>query len=335
MDRVADLKVDVVKFHFDDPPNAMTAETWGAIIDQAKGILMAQSGMTADEAFDLLRKGSQRENTKLRDIAQRIVERDGRPVQAIAAPEPFALAVAEVAESELDARLDAEARRPFDLSRDLPIRAALFRTAADAHVLVLTVHHVAVDGWSVGTLFRELSELYAARVEGRDAALPPVPLQYADFAAWQRGWLQGSALERQTAYWRRALDGAPSSIDLPADRPRPAEQSFRGALHTFAVPAQVAERVRALASAEQVTPFMATLAAFAALLGRYSGASDVVVGSQVVTQLGHGQEPELAAWAGVDGGAHGPIVSPAPAAGKFGCAPALIASHPGRRRSGG
>ena len=224
-------------------------------------------------------------------LRTRIEERNGRPVQRIAAPEPFALTIAEVAESELDARLDEEARRPFDLSRDLPIRAALFRTAADAHVLALTVHHVAVDGWSVGILFRELSALYAARVEGRDAALPPVPLRYADFAAWQRGWLQGSALERQTAYWRRALDGAPSFIDLPTDRPRPAEPSFRGALHTFPVPAEAAERLRALASAEHVTPFMAMLAAFTALLGRYSGASDVVVGSPVAGRHRPESEP--------------------------------------------
>ncbi|HEX5871107.1 MAG TPA: condensation domain-containing protein, partial [Longimicrobium sp.] len=224
-------------------------------------------------------------------LRTRIEERDGRSVQLIAAPEPFALAVAQVAESELDARLDEEARRPFDLSRDLPIRAALFRTAADAHVLALTFHHVAVDGWSVGILLRELSELYAARVEGSNAVLPPVPLQYADFAAWQREWLQGSALEGQTAYWRRALDGAPASIELPADRARPAEQSFRGALHTFAVPAQAAERVRALAAAEHVTPFMATLAAFTALLGRYSGASDVVVGSPVAGRHRPESEP--------------------------------------------
>jgi amino acid adenylation domain-containing protein len=224
-------------------------------------------------------------------LRTRIVERDGKPVQRIAAPEPVALAVAEVAESELEARLDEEARRPFDLSRDLPIRAALFRTGADAHVLAVTIHHVAVDGWSFGILFRELSALYAARVEGRDAALPPVPLRYADFVAWQRGWLQGSALEAQTAYWRGALDGAPSSIELPVDRPRPAEQSFRGALHTFAVPAQVAEGVRVLTSAEQATPFMVTLAAFTALLARYSGASDVVVGSPVAGRHRPESEP--------------------------------------------
>ncbi|HEX2207305.1 MAG TPA: amino acid adenylation domain-containing protein [Longimicrobium sp.] len=224
-------------------------------------------------------------------LRTRIEERDGRPMQSIAPTEGFVLSVLDVAATEVETRLDEEARRPFDLSRDLPIRAALFRTAADDHVLALTFHHVAVDGWSAGILFRELSALYAARVEGREAALPPLPLRYADFAAWQRAWLQGDALERQTAYWRRALDGAPAEIGLPADRPRPAEQSFRGALHTFPIPVRVAGRVRAVAAAEQVTPFMATLAAFTALLGRYSGASDVVVGSPVAGRHRPESEP--------------------------------------------
>ncbi|HEU0299248.1 MAG TPA: amino acid adenylation domain-containing protein, partial [Longimicrobium sp.] len=213
-------------------------------------------------------------------LRTRIAERDGRPVQAIAAPAPFLLPVTGLAGEELGAWLDEEAGRPFDLSRDLPIRAALFRTAADAHLLSLSFHHVAVDGWSVGILFRELSALYAARVEGREDALPPAALQYADFAAWQRAWLQGSALEAQTAYWRRALEGA-ATLELPTDRPRPAQQSFRGALHAFPIPQTVVEGVRRLAETEHVSPFMATLAAFQALLGRYAGQEDVVVGSPV------------------------------------------------------
>jgi amino acid adenylation domain-containing protein len=213
-------------------------------------------------------------------LRTRIVERDGRPVAAIAAPEPFALAVAPVAEDELEARVEAETARAFDLSRDLPIRAALFRIAADRHVLALTLHHAAADGWSIGILLRELPALYAERAEGREAALPPLPVQYADYAAWQRAWLRGDALQAQTAYWRRALDGA-APLELPTDRPRPAQQSFRGALHTFRVPPEVAERARALAGTEHVTPFMATLAVFQALLGRYAGQDDVVVGTPV------------------------------------------------------
>ncbi|HEX6370148.1 MAG TPA: amino acid adenylation domain-containing protein [Longimicrobium sp.] len=213
-------------------------------------------------------------------LRTRIVDRDGRPAAELDAPAEFALAVAEVAEEELDARVEAEAGRAFDLSRDLPIRAALFRTAADTHVLALTLHHVAADGWSIGILLRELPALYAARAEGRDGALPPPGVQYADYAAWQRGWLEGDALKAQAAYWRRALEGA-ATLELPADRPRPAQQSFRGALHTFRIPPEVAERARALAGTEHVTPFMATLAAFQALLGRYAGQDDVVVGTPV------------------------------------------------------
>jgi amino acid adenylation domain-containing protein len=213
-------------------------------------------------------------------LRTRVAERDGHPSAEVDAPVPFALAVSEVAENEVEARVEEETGRAFDLSRDLPIRAALFRTAAARHVLVLTLHHVAVDGWSIGILLRELPALYTARVDGREAELPPLPLEYADYAAWQRGWLNGDALRAQTAYWRRALNGA-APLELPTDRPRPAQQSFRGALHTFRIPPAVAERVRALAGAEHVTPFMATLAAFQTLLGRYAGQDDVVVGSPV------------------------------------------------------
>jgi amino acid adenylation domain-containing protein len=213
-------------------------------------------------------------------LRTRIIDQDGRPRAAVAAPEPFALSVAEVAGGELEARVEEETGRAFDLSRDLPIRAALFRTAADAHVLVLTLHHVAADGWSIGILLRELPALYAARVEGREADLPPLPLQYADFAAWQRGWLSGDALQAQAAYWRRALAGT-ATLELPTDRPRPPQQSFRGALHTFRIAPEVAERARALCATEHATPFMAALAAFQALLGRYAGQDDVVVGSPI------------------------------------------------------
>jgi amino acid adenylation domain-containing protein len=214
-------------------------------------------------------------------LRTRITERDGRPVQRIAAPEPFRLPVAGVAEDGLDAALGAETGAGFDLAADLPIRARLFRIDPERHVLALTFHHVAVDGWSIGILLRELAALYTARREGRDAALPPPALQYADFAAWQRRWLHGETLERQMGFWRRQLAGAPAGLELPTDRPRPAQQSYRGALHFFDVPREVGEALAAFTAAEQVTTFMAALAAFAALLGRYAGQDDVVVGSPV------------------------------------------------------
>ncbi|HEX6909063.1 MAG TPA: amino acid adenylation domain-containing protein, partial [Longimicrobium sp.] len=214
-------------------------------------------------------------------LRTRIAERDGRPVQRIAGPLPIGLPVLDVAQDEVDARLETETRAPFDLAADLPIRGRLFRIAPDRHVLALTLHHVAVDGWSLGIVLRELSALYAARAGGRDAELPPPALQYADFAAWQRRWLSGATLARQVEFWRGRLAGAPAALELPADRPRPAAQSFRGAMHVFDLPPETAARLAAFTGEEHVTPFMAGLAAWKALLGRYAGVDDVVVGSPI------------------------------------------------------
>ncbi|HLM66009.1 MAG TPA: condensation domain-containing protein, partial [Longimicrobium sp.] len=225
-------------------------------------------------------------------LRTRIGEREGRPVQRIAAPEPFALRVEDAADdAELEARLGAETGAGFDLASDLPIRAVLYRSAPDAHVLAVTMHHVATDGWSIGILLHDLQAFYAARLAGTDAHLPPLPLQYADFAAWQRRWLRGGTLARQMDFWRRQLAGAPATLELPTDRPRPPRQSFRGAVHGFYVPDEVARGVAAFAAAEQVTVFMASLAAFAALLGRYAGQDDVVVGSPIAGRHRAESEP--------------------------------------------
>jgi amino acid adenylation domain-containing protein len=214
-------------------------------------------------------------------LRTRIEERGGKPVQRIAPPAPFDLRLVDVGEDGVEAAVDAETRAGFDLANDLPVRAALFRVSPERHVLVLTMHHVATDGWSIGLIQRDLAAFYAARVEGSEAGLAPLPLQYADFAAWQRRWLRGAALEAQTGFWRRQLHNAPAMLELPTDRPRPPRQSFRGTLHRFTLPAHVADGVHALATAEQVTPFMATLAAFTALLQRYTGQDDIVVGTPI------------------------------------------------------
>src|SRR5207253_1839786 len=123
----------------------------------------------------------------------------------------------------------------FDLAHDRLLRVALLRLAADQHVLVLAMHHIVSDGWSIGVLVREVEALYAAFAQGRPSPLPELPVQYADYAVWQRRWLADGALERQLAYWTRQLAGAPAALELPTDRPRPAVPSFRGAVHHFTI----------------------------------------------------------------------------------------------------
>ncbi|HYH79782.1 MAG TPA: amino acid adenylation domain-containing protein [Longimicrobium sp.] len=183
---------------------------------------------------------------------------------------------------ELEAKRIAgeDARTPFDLAGALPIRWALVRLAADDHLLLLNIHHIVADGWSLGVLFRELGTLYRAAVEGEPSPLPPLPIQYADYAVWQRARLDGAALEQELAWWRGRLQGA-ATLALPTDRPHPPVQSFHGASIPFALPAALSEAVDRLAREEGATPFMVYLAAFSVLLSRWSGTEDVVVGSPV------------------------------------------------------
>ncbi|WP_240360978.1 condensation domain-containing protein, partial [Pyxidicoccus caerfyrddinensis] len=155
-----------------------------------------------------------------------------------------------------------------------------FRLAAEEHVLLLSLHHIITDGWSMGVLVREVSELYAAFVAGRSSPLPALPLQYASFASWQRQWLLGEALDTQLSYWRQRLD--PNAVlQLPGDRPRPATSSARGARHTVCLPAQLAESLKDLGASEGRTLFSVLLAAFNVLLHRYCGHDDVTVGTPI------------------------------------------------------
>jgi amino acid adenylation domain-containing protein len=178
----------------------------------------------------------------------------------------------------------AEAQTPFDLSAGPLVRATLLRLAAEEHVLLLTLHHIIYDGWSMGVLVRETAALYEAYAAGRPSPLPELEIQYPDFAAWQREWLQGEALEAQLRYWKQKLDGAPPVLELPADRPRPAAQTFRGAALRFSVPRGVSERLKALAREEGATLYMTLLAAFQLLLARHTGQDDIVVGTPVANR---------------------------------------------------
>jgi len=207
---------------------------------------------------------------------------DGEPVQRIAAHAHCPL------ERIAAADADEHAQHPFDLERPPLLRAALWRGDDGAQRLQLVTHHIVSDGWSQGVLQRELGALYAAALRGGDAALPPLSLQYADFARWQRERLRGSAYDALLGYWRDALAGLPQ-LALPTDRPRPAQPDYRGATLDFHLDAALAGKVHALARHHGCSLYMVLLAAFKLLLARWSGQDDVVVGTPVA---GRGQ-PEL------------------------------------------
>ncbi|MGR8966398.1 amino acid adenylation domain-containing protein [Rhizobium leguminosarum] len=171
-----------------------------------------------------------------------------------------------------------EARTPFDLAREPLIRGRLIRLADEEHVFLLTQHHIVSDGWSMGVLMRELSSLYRAFEAGEGDPLPPLAIQYPDYAAWQRQWLSGERLQRQAQYWRDTLSGAPARLALPTDRPRPAQQSFAGAGVPVIIDQALARGLKRLSRQRGTTLFMAVLAAWAAVLSRLSGQDDIVIG---------------------------------------------------------
>ncbi|HSG39079.1 MAG TPA: condensation domain-containing protein, partial [Thermoanaerobaculia bacterium] len=211
---------------------------------------------------------------------------EGSPVQVIQPAAPFELPVVDLAalpESEAAALTLAreEAARPFDLARGPLLRGVLLRLGGEDHVAVLTLHHIASDGWSMGLLVHEVGTLYTAFAEGRPSPLPELPVQYADFAVWQSSWLRGEVLESEVSYWRRQLAGLPPLLPLPYDRPRPTAQSFRGATRPAGLPAGLTRQMQALGRREGATLFMVLLAGFQALLSRYSGQEDLAVGSPV------------------------------------------------------
>ncbi|HET6230447.1 MAG TPA: amino acid adenylation domain-containing protein, partial [Longimicrobiaceae bacterium] len=223
---------------------------------------------------------------------------DGRPVQVVAPAQPFTLPVEDVPasdeaarEAEVHRRASEEATRPFDLAAGPLFRASLLRLGEREHVLLLAMHHVVSDGWSMGVFVRELTALYEAFGAGRPSPLPPLAVQYPDFAAWQREHLSGAALDEQLAYWRGALAGAPALLELPTDRPRPATQTFPGAIYRFGLPASLQAAVGDVARREGATPFMVLLAAFQALLARWSGQDDVVVGTPIAGRVRAELEP--------------------------------------------
>jgi amino acid adenylation domain-containing protein/FkbM family methyltransferase len=211
---------------------------------------------------------------------------DGEPVQVVSPPQKLSLPLMDLSrlpgarrEAQALALATEEARLPFDLARGPLMRVKLLRLATDQHVMLLTTHHIISDGWSVGVFVEELGQLYKAFSLGEPSPLPELPIQYADFAIWQRQWLQGETLENELSYWRSELAGSLSVLELPADRPRPAVQSPRGAHQPFVLPKSLTEALRSLSQQHEVTLFMLLLAGFNTLLYRYTGQENILVGT--------------------------------------------------------
>ncbi|HET9712244.1 MAG TPA: amino acid adenylation domain-containing protein, partial [Pyrinomonadaceae bacterium] len=216
---------------------------------------------------------------------------DDRPVQVINEPDIFNLPVSdlqELDETERSLRVsawsEAEARRPFDLIDGPLLRAHLLQLSGTEHVLLLTMHHIVSDGWSMGVFVQELAALYDAYIAGRSSPLQELPIQYADFTVWQRNWLQGERLEEQLSYWRSQLADVPPLLKLATDRPRPPMQSYSGAHEALLLSESLTRSLQGLSQHEGVTLFMVLLAAFSTLLYRYSGQRDILVGTPIANR---------------------------------------------------
>ena len=260
---------------------------------------MEELGSTYNESLALRVQGELQEPVLERSFAE-LVRRheilrtriettaEGKGEQVIEPAGGFRLRVLEVGGQSAAGRAEAlrlgvqeEARRPFELEREL-FRVVVRRVSAQEHVLVITLHHIISDVWSLlGVLRHEVSVLYAAYVKGESSPLAELEVQYGDFALWQRQWLQGQVLERQLDYWRQQLSGMPAALELPSDRPRSATPSFRGARQSFQIPRSCLEKLTGLARKENVTLYIVLLAALQVVLGRWSNQEDVVVGSPI------------------------------------------------------
>jgi amino acid adenylation domain-containing protein len=235
----------------------------------------------------------------LRETLRRIVARhdalranfdtvNGEPMQFIRRGSDVKVPIIDLQDLSASARelaarrlIAEEALRPFDLTKDHLLRASVLRLGNEEHILLLTIHHIVSDGWSLGILTREIATIYSAITEQKPVDLPVLPIQYADFARWQEKWLQSESLEKHLSYWRRQLAETSDVLALPLDRPRPAVQTFRGGHYSTSFSSRLHDAVAELSRRERATLFMVLLAAFQTLLMRYSGQRDIVVGSPI------------------------------------------------------
>jgi amino acid adenylation domain-containing protein len=210
--------------------------------------------------------------------------KDNQPIQAIASNVNFTLPVVQSQPLQVEQLLIEAASEPFDLANGSVLRVKLWQVKTDEYVLLLAIHHIAADGWSVGVLIDELSVYYRSFCTGTKADLPDLSIQYADFALWQRQWLTNEVLDRQLSYWKQQLTGIPLLHQLPTDRPRPAIQSFRGGTERLQLDSQLTQQLKKLSQESGSTLFMTLLAGFAVLLSRYSQQTDVVIGSPIANR---------------------------------------------------
>ncbi len=217
--------------------------------------------------------------------------KDGQPIQVIHSQFSLSMSLIDLSHLPPDQQhktvhqqAQAEANRPFDMAQGPLLRMVLLQLGQAEHVCFLTLHHIIADGWSIGVLIRELSVLYAARVRSDTAVLPPLPIQYADYAHWQRAWMSGKVQDEQLAYWRRQLADAPPVMALPTDYPRPAVQTFHGARHTFTLSPALTDQLNQLSRQEGATLFMTLITAFKVLLYRHTHQKDILVGTPIANR---------------------------------------------------
>ncbi|HBR48513.1 MAG TPA: non-ribosomal peptide synthetase [Nitrospira sp.] len=225
----------------------------------------------------------------LRTIFQEI---DGQPTQVVLPSVTIEIPIIDLRDipeesraAELTKQSEAEAQRIFDLTRGPLLRARVWRIGEEECVLLTTLHHIVSDGWAMDILIRELVMHYQAGLSGQPAVLPPLPIQYADYAVWQRDWMQGAVLEAQLVYWKDRLGDAPAALELPIDRPRPAVQTYRGSCCEFSVPGELVQQVTAFSRRHSLTLYMTLLTAFTVLLHHYSGRTSILIGSPVANRL--------------------------------------------------
>jgi len=217
---------------------------------------------------------------------------DGQPTQVVLPSVTITIPVvdlrevpAEKQQAELAAQTEAEAQHIFSLAHGPLMRARVWRIEDNEYVLLMTLHHIISDGWAMDVLIREVVTFYQAGFSGQPVALPPLPIQYADYAVWQRHWMQGTVLDAQLTYWKDRLGDAPPALELPTDRPRPAMQTYRGACCEFTVSGELLQKVTALSRRHSLTLYMTLLTAFTALLHHYSGQTNILVGSPIANRL--------------------------------------------------